>query len=64
MFKTGTARSVLIPLLDLSKRTSRLFTVPFSRDAEFVDRVSIFEKIDEQMRTQNRVALSGIGGIG
>lgn len=41
-----------------------LFTVPFGRDATFVDRAGVFENVNKQMETQHRIALSGIGGIG
>lgn len=41
-----------------------VFLVPFSRDARFVGRESNIRSIDSCFRTQSRVAISGIGGIG
>ena len=41
-----------------------VFLVPFSRDEQFVGRESSLESIAFSFRTQNRVAISGIGGVG
>ena len=41
-----------------------LFLVPFSRDEHFVGRESSLRSIDLAFETQNRVAISGIGGVG
>ena len=38
--------------------------VPFTKDPKFIDRVEIFENIEERAKMQSRVALSGIGGVG
>ena len=38
--------------------------VPFTKDPKFIDRVEIFKKVEERIKMQNRVALSGIGGVG
>lgn len=40
------------------------FLVPFSRDEQFVGRESDLQAIALSFRTQNRVAISGIGGVG
>lgn len=44
-------------------RLSR-FTVPFDRDPRFVGRKGIIQELNIRLKTQHRVALSGIGGIG
>ena len=41
-----------------------LFLVPFSRDEHFVGRESSLQSIGLAFGTQNRVAVSGIGGVG
>ncbi|KAL6714191.1 hypothetical protein ACLMJK_008686 [Lecanora helva] len=41
-----------------------LFLVPFSRDKRFVGREGILKSIASCFETQNRVAISGIGGVG
>ncbi|KAL9043578.1 MAG: hypothetical protein Q9214_003240 [Letrouitia sp. 1 TL-2023] len=40
------------------------FLVPFSRDEQFVGRESSLRSIASSFETQNRVAISGMGGIG
>ena len=40
------------------------FLVPFSRDEQFVGRESALQSITTSLQTQNRVAISGMGGIG
>ena len=40
------------------------FTVPFVRDRKFVGREDVMHEITNQLKTQRRVALCGIGGIG
>lgn len=47
-----------------SKAQKIRFLVPFSRDNSFIDRVEIFNKIDNYIKQDRRLALSGIGGIG
>ncbi|KAL9064370.1 MAG: hypothetical protein Q9161_008926 [Pseudevernia consocians] len=49
---------------DSPEAAKPLFLVPFSRDATFVDRVKIFEDIDEKSKTYHGISLSGIGGVG
>ncbi|CAD6573262.1 MAG: hypothetical protein ASARMPREDX12_005928 [Alectoria sarmentosa] len=56
--------AVGISFLDSLKATKPLFLVPFSRDATFIDRVNIFENIDEKIKDHRRISLSGIGGVG
>ena len=44
-----------------------IFSLPFSRDKDFVGREDILESIDQgflQEKTLQRMALAGIGGIG
>ena len=41
-----------------------VFLVPFSRDKQFVGRESSLQSISFGFGTQNRVAISGIGGVG
>lgn len=41
-----------------------VFTVPFQRDNEFIDRKSIFSQIEEKLQTHHQVSLFGIGGVG
>ena len=40
------------------------FMVPFERDSKFVDRPNIIAQIGQKLKTQSRVALTGIGGVG
>ena len=60
---------VLVKNADLScpalpKRRKPLFLVPFGRDDSFIDRIEVFNDINEHSKQHRRVALSGIGGIG
>ena len=41
-----------------------VFLVPFSRDEQFVGREGSLQSITLSFETQNRVAVSGIGGVG
>ena len=45
-------------------KTTGVFLVPFSRDAQFVGRESSLRSIASGFETQRRVAISGIGGVG
>ena len=58
------ASSTNLQNLEPSPALKPLFLVPFSRDKSFIDRVDVFTKVDEQMKWNRRVALSGIDGIG
>ncbi len=40
-----------------------LFSVPFQRDYNFIDRKDIFSQIKEQLQMHHRVSLYGMGGI-
>ena len=40
------------------------FLVPFGQDDDFVGREDILEQISLKFKTQQRVALDGIGGVG
>ncbi|MCJ1265885.1 hypothetical protein MMC22_005767 [Lobaria immixta] len=46
------------------KSLKRKFIVPFERDSKFVGRKDIIDELDQQLNSQRRVALAGIGGIG
>ncbi len=41
-----------------------LFSVPFQRDYNFIDRKDIFSQIEEQLQMHHCVSLCGMGGIG
>jgi hypothetical protein len=41
-----------------------IFSVPFKRDKQFVGREDIIGQIEEGLRTEHRVSLYGLGGIG
>lgn len=41
-----------------------LFIVPFSRDPLFLGREDIIELVDTKFKSESRVALTGIGGVG
>lgn len=51
------------PLPSYSNATG-VFLVPFSRDEHFVGREDKLKSIASSFETQNRVAISGIGGVG
>lgn len=38
--------------------------VPFKKDSKFVDCTDIITQIGQKFKTQRRVALAGIGGVG
>ena len=42
----------------------RIFTVPFSRDHDFIDREEIFHQIDDQLHNHGCVTICGMGGVG
>ncbi len=50
--------------LELSTSIKPIFSVPFERDKQFIGREDIIAQIEEQFRTQHRVSLYGLGGIG
>ncbi len=41
-----------------------LFSVPFERDVNFVERKDIFAQIEEQLHNHHRASLCGLGGVG
>ena len=59
--KAGRRPSEAPPPLNSAKG---VFLVPFSRDERFVGRESSLQSIASSFGTQNRVAISGIGGVG
>ena len=46
------------------KSATGVFFVPFGRDEQFVGRESSLQSIDLSFGTQNRIGISGIGGVG
>lgn len=47
-----------------SDKEKTLFLVPFGQDNQFVGREDIISHIDKNLETEQRVALTGIGGVG
>jgi hypothetical protein len=41
-----------------------LFSVPYERDFNFIDRKDIFVQIEEQLHMHHRASLWGIGAVG
>ncbi len=41
-----------------------IFSVPYERDPNFIDRKEIFTQIEERLRRGHRASLCGIGGVG
>ena len=50
--------------IDSSKTVKPLFLVPFSKDTMFVDRIQVFQNLDEKIKAHRRVFLAGMGGVG
>lgn len=46
------------------KQTQPVFVVPFSKDPCFLGRENIIELLDTKFKSERRVALTGIGGVG
>ena len=46
------------------RRSKPSFHVPFDKDEKFVGREDVLDEIDTKLKTQRRIALAGIGGIG
>jgi len=40
------------------------FIIPFDRDSKFIGRENVIQEVTIRFKTQRRVALCGIGGIG
>ena len=47
-----------------SKPSESHFLVPFSRDPLFLGRKDIIDSVDDLFKTERRVALTGVGGVG
>lgn len=45
-------------------QSESLFIVPFSRDPLFLGRADIINLVDTKFKSERRVALTGIGGVG
>ena len=41
-----------------------VFSVPFERDPNYVERPEVMQQIGQILQTQNRVVLAGMGGVG
>ena len=52
-----------LPAAGLGKEKP-FFLVPFVQDSQFVGREDIISNINEKFKTEQRVALTGIGGVG
>jgi hypothetical protein len=39
-------------------------TVPINQDPKFIGREGVIKEIDQQLKANRRVAISGIGGVG
>lgn len=42
----------------------RVFSVPFERDADYVDRPDIMQEIERILQSSSRAVLAGMGGVG
>ena len=47
-----------------SKPSASRFLVPFPRDPLFLGREDIINSVDAKFKTERRVALTGVGGVG
>jgi N-terminal domain on NACHT_NTPase and P-loop NTPases len=59
-----TQMSAAISNIDTSRPKSSVFMVPFERDRKFVGRVGVLDDIEQSFKSQSRVAIAGIGGVG
>lgn len=41
-----------------------LFSVPYERDVNFIDRKHIFVQIERQLHMHHRTSICGLGGVG
>ena len=46
------------------KAAHPLFLVPFERDPKFIGRGVVIDEINQKFKTQSRVAIAGLGGVG
>ncbi len=53
--------ALMFPMMVLVKP---LFSVPFERDVNFIDRKLIFAQIERQLHMHHRASICGLGGIG
>ena len=53
--------ALMFPMTALVKP---VFSVPFQRDHNFIDRKDIFSQIEGQLQVHHRVSLCGLGGVG
>lgn len=53
-----------LPLRHVKPGPKADFMVDIERDSKFVGRKEILEKIKNRFKTERRIALCGIGGIG
>ncbi|KAJ5616419.1 hypothetical protein N7537_001533 [Penicillium hordei] len=57
------AMGVVTPVAD-KPVVDTVFFVPFTRDPNFVGRADVFDEIDRRFKSESRVSLAGIGGVG
>ena len=66
--RRSSANETLPPYNELARKESApsasVFTVPFTRDTNFLGRQSTIDKITKKFETQRVVPLAGLGGIG
>ena len=51
-------------MLSVTALVKPIFSVPFERDVNFIDRKDIFAQIQEPLDTQHRASICGLGGVG
>ena len=51
-------------MLPVTALVKPIFTVPFERDVNFIDRKDIFAQIEGQLDMHHRTSICGLGGVG
>ena len=51
-------------ILSMMALVKPLFSVPYERDVNFIDRKDIFVQIEDQLHMHHRASLCGMGGVG
>lgn len=46
------------------EQSESFFVVPFSRDLQFLGREDVIDLVNTKFESEQRVALTGIGGVG
>ena len=57
-------RRCIALILSMMALVKPLFSVPYKRDVNFIDRKNIFVQIEEQLHMHHRASLYGMGGVG